>query len=553
MDALRGFHHVRIASLLRRQQHLRALQSGTYVSLTNDGPTTSSGSGRGTPTEETATTKFLQIPELIYLVLEHIPLKALPQTCLVSKLWSVFAQPLLWRHIHLQDSDQVDSMTPSLATNGLWIQSLDFRNFAFRGTEFYDSDPNIGCMQSNLYTIDLANILPHTPRLQSIDVRDCDMDRHPLNILSRYPQLESIAFTQFPHHILENVHEGTADIFAAWPHLKRLRISATYEKAITHAQRALENVFRSSKSLRLETLELDNFPHWIHSTLHLLVTNNVNHLLHLSLTKCSLVMIGLEKALSGSARLESLGLHDCSNSPHHLQRILEKHPQLKHLSLTAWMDLLPNKTTLLARAGGRSLVSLDFVACEMPAEAARQFLNHCPHLRKLRIEPLEGPAVMNLFLGEPWKCQGLEELWLDRIDYQPNEIPNVEARDQGIKAMWRQLAALTRMRILLLKFELPDGSRVLHPKNIKTCAFEKKNEIVLEDGRYRLEALTRLKRFGVVGYKMWDFADVAWLAQSFPRLERFWYDRGELEVPQWSWLRKDRLDVAMVPFHKLQL
>ncbi|KAG0273890.1 hypothetical protein BGZ95_010317 [Linnemannia exigua] len=549
MDALRGFHRERMASLLRRQQkHLDNLQSETSLIITTTG-----SSHDGISAMETATTRFKRIPELVLMVLEYSPLSHLPQISLVSKLWSVLAQPLLWRNIHVEDSYQVESMMLSLATHGLWIQSLDFRNFEFRATDFYDSDPRIGSMRSNLYTIDLASILPHTPRLQSIDVRDCNMEQHPLNILSSYPQLESIAFTQYPHHILNNVHDGTADIFTAWPHLKRLCISATSENAVTYALRALENAFRGSKAQHLEIIELDNFPHWLHSTFTVLVSNSADHIVQLSLTNCRIFLTAIENAISSSSQLESLGLHDVSNSPQHLQRILEKHPRLRHLSLTGWMDLLLDKTTLLARTGSQSLVSLNLVDCEMPADAARQFLIQCPHLRRFRLEPLEGPAVMSLFLGEPWKCQGLEEIWLDRIEYMPSEISSTRARDEAIRAMWSQLAALTRMQFLFLKFELPNSSKVLHPKDLKTNKFLKKHEIILDDGRNRLEALKRLKRFGVVGYRMWEFMDVAWLAQSFPKLERFWYDRSDLEVPQWSWLRKELPDVALVPYHKLQL
>ncbi|KAG0379129.1 hypothetical protein BGX24_001592 [Mortierella sp. AD032] len=546
MDALRGFHRERIASLLRRQQqHLGVLQSETSLPFI-----ATDSSNRGILADETVATRFQQIPELVLMVLEHIPLSHLPQISLVSKLWSILAQPLLWRNIHLEDTYQVGLMTPYVTTHGLWIQSLDFRDFEFRATGFYDSDPSIGSMRSNLYMIDLASILPHTPRLQSIDVRDCDMDQHPLNILSSYPQLESIAFTQYPHHILDNIHKGTADIFTAWPHLKRLRISATSEKEITYALRALENAFRGSKSQHLEIIELDNFPHWLHSTFTFLVANSADHIVQLSLTNCRIFLTEFENAISGSSQLESLGLHDVSNSPHHLKRILEKHPRLRHLSLTGWMDLFLDKTTLLAHTCSQSLVSLDLVDCEMPADAAGQFLVQCLHLRKFRLEPLEGPAVMNLFLGESWKCLGLEEIWLDRIEYQPDEFSTTNARDGAIRAMWRQLAALTRMKVLFLKFELPNSSKVLHRKNLKTNMFL--DEIIPDDGRYRLEALTRLKRLGVVGYKIWEFMDVAWLAQSFPRLERFWYDRSELEVPQWSWLRKDRPDVALVPYQKVR-
>ncbi|KAF9139570.1 hypothetical protein BG015_001970 [Linnemannia schmuckeri] len=529
IGALVQFHRQRIASLLKRQeQQLRAQQSLSSLASSVNTTITSP-----LPASET----FLTIPELVLTVLKFLPTKNLPQVCLVCNLWSALAQPILWRQdIRLESDFQIQAFATSVITHGAWVQSLDFSTRK-------DDEEGI-----SLTHIDLTNIIPYTPRLRSIDVRDRTMDEHPLILLAPCSQLESIAFSQCQARILEFGVDDNRDFFSAWPQLKHLRISGTDKECISSASASLEKALVSSKSLHLETLELDFFRFWCPSTIHHLVRTNAGHLRHLDIATCKFSLLEFEKILARATQLESLGLHRCPYSVECLLRIAETHPQLKRLSLTDWFDFPIDVVTQVARACPL-LEFLELEECGDMGIAARQFLAHCPRLRTLSLFPLEGPNVMNLFLGEPWVCQGLEEFRVEAIEYQPDEFPSAEARNRAIRAMWQQLAAQTRLQSLLLQFSLPkSGAKVLHPDgDFRNSPQSKKNRILLDDGLHQLGALKRLKHLGVIGYSTWDFADVEWMARSFPWLELFWYHRDDMTVPQWSWLRTHRPEIELIP------
>lgn len=523
MDVLVQFHRERIASLLkRRQQQRRAQQSLATLSDLSLQERTVTNSHLSAPE------KFLDIPELILVVLEFLPVEDLPQVCLVCNLWRTLAQPLLWRQdIFLENYYQIRAFTNAVVTHGVWVQSLDFSN-RINNDERLEGGP--------LALIDLTNILPHTPRLRSIDVRECAMDKHPLIVLAPYPQLESIDFTQSQHQILDLGSDGSRDFFAAWPRLKHLRISGKEGDYKFEASTALEKALLVSNSLHLETMELSNFPFWMESTIHHVVSTNAGYLRHLNLTNCNFFPLVFEEILAGAMQLEFFELDRCFISKDSLVRIAQAHPRLKSLFLSRLIELPTDAMVDVARACP-SLVSLALGDCGNIAKAARQFLAHCPQLRSLHIYDLPGPNVMDLFMGAPWVCRGLEDIQIERIDYRPDEFSSAEARDKAIKAMWGQLAAQTLLHSLLLRFCLPQsGAKVLHPHGYHDNV-QVKDRIMLEDGRYQLEALRRLRRFGLQGYSMWEYADVAWMVRSFPRLERFQYHRKELTIPQWSWLR----------------
>ncbi|KAG0294794.1 hypothetical protein BGZ97_004982 [Linnemannia gamsii] len=532
MDDVVQFHRGRIASLLKRQQQQRRAQQAmtTLSDLSLQGRTAINS-------HLSAPEKFLAIPELILAVLEFLPLENLPQVCLVSNLWRTLAQPLLWRQdILFEKVSQIRAFTNAVVTHGIWVQSL---NFSIRN----NNDER--AVSSPLARIDLTNILTHTPRLRSIDVRECAMDKHPLLFLAPYWQLESIGFTQSEDQFLDLGSNGNKDLFAAWPQLKHLRIWGKEDDYKHVASAALEKALLASNSLHLETIELSNFPFWMASTIHHLVFTNASYLRHLDLAHCNFLPLVLEEILAVAMQLESLGLHYCSTSTDSLLRIAQDHPRLKSLSLSRWIELPTDVMAEVARACP-SLVSLALEDCGNIAKAARQFLAHCPQLRSLHIYDLEGPYVMDLFLGAPWVCRGLEEIQIERIDYRPNEFLSAEARDGSIRAMWGQLAAQTHLHSLLLRFCLPQaGAKVLHPNGNYGNA-QDKDKIMLDDGRCQLGALKRLKRFGLQGYSVWEYTDVAWMVKSFPRLEQFRYDRNELNIPQWSWLRTHHPDIQLI-------
>ncbi|KAF8943800.1 hypothetical protein BGZ47_005060 [Haplosporangium gracile] len=528
IGALVQFHRARIASLLKRQeQQLRAQQSlsssASSVHTTIASPLSAS---------ET----FLTIPEVVRIVFKFLPTKDLPQVCLVCNLWSALAQPLLWRQdIRLESDSRIQVFAASVVTHGAWVQSLDFSTKK-------DDEQGI-----NLTHVDLTNIIPYTPRLRSIDVRDRTMDEHPLIILAPCSQLESIAFSQCQARVLDLGVDDNRDLFSAWPQLKHLRISGTDKERISSASVSLEKALVSSSSLHLETLELDFFWFWCPSTIYHLIRTNAGHLRHLDIATCKFSLLEFEEILAEAPQLESLGLHMCAYSTESLLRIAKTHPQLKRLSLTDWFEFPIDVVTQVARACPL-LEFLELEKCGNMGIAARQFLAHCPRLRTLNLFPLEGPNVMNLFLGEPWVCQGLEEFRVEAIEYQPDEFPSTEARNRAIKAMWRQLAAQTQLQSLLLQFSLPkSGAKVLHPDGeFRNSSQDRKNRILLGDGLHQLGALKRLKHLGVVGYSMWDFADVEWMARSFPWLELFWYHRDDMTVPQSSWLRTHRPEIELI-------
>lgn len=528
IDALVMFHRQRIASLLKRQeQQRRAQRSLSSVSVSTNTIAVSPLSASET---------FFTIPELVLAVLKFLYMKDLPQACLVCRLWSALAQPLLWRHdIRLESDSQIQAFAASVTICGAWVQSLDF------STKSHDKEG------TSLTHIDLTNILPHTPQLRWIDVRGRAMDEHPLMVLASCSQLESIAFTQCEDRVLDLGADGNRDIFSAWPQLRHLSISGTDWEGQSAAAALLEKALVATKSLHLETINLDTFPSWSSWTVHHLVRSNADHLRHLDLVSCNFIPHNFfEETLVGATQLESFGLHKCLHAPEKLLRLAQTHLRLKRLSLTDWVKFPSDVVTQIARACPL-LESLEFNNCGDTVIAARQFLAHCPHLRTLILFPLQGPNVMDLFLGEPWVCKGIEEFRVERIEYRPDAFTSTEARDGAIKAMWRQLAAQTHVQSLLLQFTLPkSGAKVLRPDgdNAKKSR-DKKVRIQHDDGLYQLGALKRLKNLGVIGYSVWEFADVEWMARSFPWLEQFWYQRDELAVPLSSWLRTHRPEIKL--------
>lgn len=530
IDALVMFHRQRIASLLKRQEQQRRAQH-SLLSVSMSANTT-------TVSPLSASETFLTIPELVLTVLKFLYTKDLSQACLVCSLWSALAQPLLWRHsIRLGSDSQFQAFAASVANCGAWVQSLDF------STKSHDEEG------ISLSHIDLTNILSHTPQLRWIDVRDRRMDEHPLIVLAPCSQLESIAFTQCQYRVLNLGAGGSRDIFSAWPQLKHLSISGTDWEKQSAAATSLEKALMATKSLHLETINLDFFPSWSPLTVHHLVRTNADHLRHLDLATCNFIPHEFfEEILAGATQLESFGLHKCLHAPERLLRIAQTHPRLKRLSLTDWVEFPTDVVTQVARACPL-LESLELDNCGDAVIAARQFLAHCPHLRTLILYPLEGPNVMNLFLSEPWVCKELVEFRVEGIEYRPDEFKSTEARDGAIKAMWRQLAAQTHMQSLLLQFTLPkSGAKVLQPDgNNANKSQDKKDRIQHEDGLYQLGALKRLKDLGVIGYSVWEFADVEWMARSFPWLELFWYHRDDMAVPQSSWLRTHRPEIELSP------
>lgn len=529
IDALVMFHRQRIASLLKRQEQRRRAQHFlSSVSMSANTTTISPLS---------ASEAFFTIPELVLTVLKFLYMEDLPQACLVCRLWSALAQPLLWRHdIRLESDSQIQAFAASVTTCGAWVQSLDFRTRS-NEEEFPFSH------------IDLTNILPHTPQLRWIDVRDRTMDKHPLMVLAPCSQLESIAFTQCEDHFLDLGPDGNRDIFSVWPQLKHLSISGTDWERQSAAAALLEKALVDTKSLHLETINLDTFPTWSPLTVHHLVRTNADYLRYLDLVNCRFILHDFfEETLVAATQLESFGLHKCLHATRRLLQFAQTHPRLKRLSLTDWVHFPTDVMTQVARACPL-LESLELDNCGDTVIAARQFLAHCPHLRTLILFPLDGPNVMDLFLGEPWVCKGIEKFRIKRIDYQPSAFTSTEARDGAIKAMWRQLAAQTHMRSLLLQFTLPKyGAMVLHPDGDSARKSQhKKVRNLHDDGLYQLEALKRLKELGVIRYCVWEFADVEWMARSFPCMKRFWYHRDEVSVPQSSWLRFHRPEIWLGP------
>ncbi|KAK3809025.1 MAG: hypothetical protein JOS17DRAFT_540129 [Linnemannia elongata] len=530
VDALVMFHRQRIASLLKRQEQQRRAQH-TLLSKSMSASTIA-------VSPLSASETFLTIPELVLTVLKFLYTKDLAQACLVCSLWSALAQPLLWRHGTRLGSDfKVQAFAASVANCGAWVQSLHFSPKSHL-------DEGI-----SLSHIDLTNILSHTPQLRWIDVRERIMDEHPLMALAPCSQLESIAFTQYQDRVLDLGADGSRDIFSAWPQLKHLSISGTTWERQSAAASSLEKALVATKSLHLETINLDFFPSWSPLTVHHLVRTNADHLRHLDLATCNFIpQEFFEEILAGVTQLESFGLHKCLHDPKELLRIAQTHPRLKRLSLTDWIEFPTNIVTQVARACPL-LEYLELDNCGDAVIAARQFLAHCPQLRTLILFHLEGPNVMNLFLGEPWVCKGLDEFRVEGIEYRPDEFTSAATRNVAIKAMWRQLAAQTHMQSLLLQFTLPkSGAKVLHPYGDNpNKSQDKKDRIHHEEGLYQLRALKRLKDLGVLGYSVWEFADVEWMARSFPWLELFWYDRDDMAVPQSSWLRTHRPEIELSP------
>ncbi|KAF9547212.1 hypothetical protein EC957_008722 [Mortierella hygrophila] len=476
------FHRQRIASLLKRQEQQRRAQHSLSP------PSESANTTTVSPLSASET--FLTIPELVLTVFNFLYTKDLPQACLVCSLWSALAQPLLWRHgIRLESDSQIQAFAAPIAICGAWVQSLDFNAKS-------DGEEDIP-----LSYIDLSNILRHTPQLRRIDVRERTMDEHPLMALAPCSQLESIAFTQYQDHVLDLGADGNRDIFSAWPQLKHLSISGTDWERPSAAAASLERALVVTKSLHLETINLAFLLSWSPLTVHHLVRTNADHLRHLNLATCHFIpQEFFEEILAGATHLESFGLRECLYIPERLPQIAQTHPRLKCLSLTDGVGFPADVVIQVARACPL-LESLELDSCEDTVIAARQFLAHCPHLRTLILFPLEGPNVMDLFLGEPW-------------------------------------------------FTLPEsGAKVRHPDgNNANKSQHKKDRIQHDDGFYQLGALKRLKSLGVIGYSVWEFGDVEWMARSFPWLELFWYRRDDMAVPQLSWLCTHRPEIELSPY-----
>ncbi|KAF9092875.1 hypothetical protein BGX23_003855 [Mortierella sp. AD031] len=524
MGELREFHRERIGSLLRRQKQHCALPSGS------DSADTKTDTDSSKPKRESAANIVLSTPELVAMIFEYLPTRRLVKIAFLCKLWFSTFDPIAWRHLVFRQSS---TGLRRLAHCGDWVQSIQF-----------------GTPETEIALIDLSAILPLTPRLTSIDLINCETKEHPLTALAPYQQLESIAFKQHANQVI--TMESSTDVFAAWPRLKLLCIFSQSLLEARGAQVALERAILSSTSLhRLQTIQLCGLIHWLPSTLVHMVRTNLDHLLSFELN-CPLYHFKSEiaTALAGSPRLESLGIHNCLpdiTSTSALKTMIETHPRLKCLSLTIWTLRSVILAPLMQKC--QSLVALRLERCYISYRAIRLFLMNCPHLRELRLLSLREMVSMDLFRGEPWVCRGLEEL---RIDCLSNEFLTAEAKDQATQTMWGKLETLTRLRFLVLTFVVRGSPKGLHLTKVglrnKDRIKDKDKEKIKEGkGWKRLKALEQMEQLGLMGYGAWGYADVAWLADSFPRLLEYWYEPEELETPNRAWLRKARPGLELVP------
>ncbi|KAF9987247.1 hypothetical protein BGZ65_004517 [Modicella reniformis] len=376
MDTVRIFHRQRIGAFLRGREGVSATNRNNRASGSPGRATLLKKGGEGllsvtigrknqplilTPTSALTAEQVLSIPELTLLLLNLSPPWSWPTMCLISKSCAHVIQPRIWKVVVCNTPTTFARIQPYFRKQAHLVQILDLASMPqpwisdlLLELSYLQALPNIITLtlrNSKVTTVELSSLLEKLLQLREIDIRDCTLDKHPLEILSPCRKIESMAFTQ--DEIPLSSEHGPESIFNSWPQLRRLNISrwADHDTIIPTLQ--LEEVIRTSR-LDLESLEL---------TL-------------LCLSDCRFSGPVLAHMAASLVFLQSITVRHCALvTTQDLLMVAQSCPSIRHVDL-AGFTINDEMFGLFARAAS-TLVSLVLTDCIFSSAGLKQVPEHC--------------------------------------------------------------------------------------------------------------------------------------------------------------------------------
>ncbi|CAO3574449.1 unnamed protein product [Mortierella alpina] len=364
---------------------------------------------------------------------------------------------------------------------------------------------------SIIRTDEFVDAIQHLPGLRAVDLKDCQLNVHPLNLLAQNSLIESIAFTQ-DDVPLDPKH---ANVFASWPHLKDLSIKGIYDPNAIGPTLILQEVIDGS-DLQLRSLELEDLPTWSGATVSRLIANSPR-MQKLWLKRCR-----VPKDTTYPSSLVSLQIIPEEHVPGGLLAILEAKALLPHLRIIklSRAQISPDRLAMMFPSLQVLWLGATCFSFISPAAILRSF----PLLRRLHVGNVS-VSWSDLYLEGGGQ---LEELTFGavRIAKERREPQRSQSVGTLQNEFYAHLGRLTTLRRLELNFLLTGQKQ---PPSV-----------------HQLGRLSRLEHLTLMGGGSWTFQDVQWLAGSLVDLEVLRCRGSEMSTPLWSWLRLNRPDLKVV-------
>jgi hypothetical protein len=488
---------------------------------------------------------IFNMPELLHQILLFIPSDMWPTLALVSKSFSRVAQPLIWKNVILSSRRSIELIIPYLFKNATMIHTIYFT---------YSSSSLFTCFSQQLSLLNQINLISLTlhyieislkdlvnlqrlliHNLRRIDIRDCILEFHPLDGLSVFNRLESIAFSQDTDNFPVN-----QIVFSSWPNLKSLHIvksCLTPQPSSIYWLQELQQLKDFNISLNLKSFYLDSIISydWIVNTGHasdLEKFISTQHLTDLRLSCCRLPNSFYEGIASSLGSLHTLHLRNCFQlSDRDCIKIIRACPLIKELDLTGIQvekidgsDLCIKNTTLCEQLSdtAKHLSSLSLKINEI--KDLHLVTKNCQNLRHLKVySKISCLSNSLLFERSNWNCHQLEELRIDHLCLSiafDHQLKSATVAKRIIHDLWTVISNLKSLRILELS-----GHGPFFKYGGKT-------------GLRLLEGLTQLETLWLLGFGSWEYKELSWIMNTHPLLKELKCLDSEMSIPLQAWFKK---------------
>ncbi|KAI1305601.1 hypothetical protein EDD11_004892 [Mortierella claussenii] len=530
MDAVKEFHHHRLRNLLKATTgNVRR-----HGAMLNDAGSSLIGSSASFASISAAANKVFQIQELVRLILEFTPRRTWPRLCLVSKDFAREAQLLMWTILKCNSSAAEDRILPHLSKYAKFVRTIDIAWLDYPSLSnllqpffqlVYSRITTLIIHDSDLTTSLLEQIQQNLPGLRSVDLRFCQLDQHPLHTLCLFDHINSIAFSQGDTPLQSEPLQ--ANMTKLWRNLKRLHIVGGKHMLPTQltlpTQLLLDAV--PEEGLDLEALHLEVMLGWTHHDLSSVISKRCR-LTSLILIRCDISDDDLMGVSASLTSLKELKIRHCPGiTAEPCLSILKACRSIRDLDLADF--ILDNDWFRQSLEYIPALESLALTDCSFSSAGLKAIVMGCRRLWRLNVDKIPRRGIAELFNGEPWSCEDLEELKMGGIGLGTQIYTFRSA--QAYQVMWPTVGCLKKLRVLYLGLAL---SGIVNHERFRRLQ--------------QLAPLIQLQQFHLYGYGGLNHAAAQWIVEAFPCLEEFGCTRSDLSTPLLSWLRTQRPDLRLI-------
>ncbi|KAG0362489.1 hypothetical protein BC939DRAFT_437335 [Gamsiella multidivaricata] len=377
---------------------------------------------------ELPSSKVLEIPEILCMVIDVLDGPSLKTASLVCKAWHRQTRLILWRQLVIPKDWYNHDLTP------LW-STLDRQGDVIRvlSLELSTSAKMKQEVDMELIRNQLASLLSRAPNLESLNMQ---LPRDIKSNIARTIAAHSKQLKQLETDILNWESDDMADLLTACPNLRQIaghNFSGDILKAIARTQPTLDRL--DCTHPRFDDEELIAFVKQFPDLLQLSVS------LHQFLTTKALIGIAQH-----CQKIEHLGFHFCLGLQSvGFQAIFQVSTNLRVLDLGPSEVRNPDIALVAAQCPSLETLKLPFCA-NITHESIIAIVHSCQHLRHLDLSWCDKVLLSIFDMEAPWVCEKLQYLDISGI----HALYSVEASMASalLPSMYHQLSLLTQLQHL---------------------------------------------------------------------------------------------------------